>query len=167
MLRLTFLLCAALFLTLLIGGRDYGQMRPGLAAAVVTPEAEAQPLIQQVEVASLDTEAPALSASAQAAVQLPVPPKPSIVVLPAPERVEPVALAAPVEETMPLLYVTAELVNVRSGPSTRFPVIGRLAEGEAALLVGADEAGWAPIRIEGDGVEGFVSSKYLSSVAPF
>ena len=38
MLRLMVLLCAAIFVTLLIAGQDKGQMRPGLARAVAEGE---------------------------------------------------------------------------------------------------------------------------------
>lgn len=164
MLRLTFLLCSALFLTMLIGGRDYGQMRAGLAAAAITPsevtaDAEAQPIIQPVEVASLDIHANLASTAAEASA-IPIVIQGTPIPLPEPA-------AASVEDTGLVLYVTAVNLNVRSGPSTAYPVVGKLAEGEAALLVGDDEGGWAPIRIEGDGVEGYASAKYLSSVAPY
>ena len=61
MLRLTVLLCAALFVTLLIGGDDKGQMRPGLARAIAageeitvierrwTPVAEVVPAVVKVK----------------------------------------------------------------------------------------------------------------------
>lgn len=171
MLRLTFLLCSALFLTMLIGGRDYGQMRAGLAAAAGQTASEEKPiLIRPVEVASLDIVAATTNAAAQASdVPIVIEPAAAPVIQPAaaplPAASPEVAAASDGSEL--LLYVTAEMVNVRSGPSTTYPVIGKLAEGEAALLVGTDEGGWAPIRIEGDGIEGFVSSRYLSSIAPY
>ena len=48
MLRLILLLCAALFGVMLVGGRDYGQLRPGLAALQNDPapaQASAEPAV--------------------------------------------------------------------------------------------------------------------------
>ncbi len=83
--------------------------------------------------------------------------------------------AAPVETATPevadggagtIWYVTASSVNVRAEPSTEGEVVGRLASGEATLLVQAVDDDWARIVIQGDGVEGFVAMRYLSAEAP-
>jgi uncharacterized protein YgiM (DUF1202 family) len=63
-------------------------------------------------------------------------------------------------------YVVANTVNVRSGPSTEAEIVGKLASGEATLLVQSVDADWARIVIQGDGVEGFVAKRYLSPEAP-
>jgi uncharacterized protein YgiM (DUF1202 family) len=63
-------------------------------------------------------------------------------------------------------YVTARSVNVRAGPSTDTEVVGKLASGEATLVVQAVDEDWARIVIQGDGVEGFVAIRYLSAEAP-
>ncbi|WP_151717394.1 SH3 domain-containing protein [Gemmobacter serpentinus] len=63
-------------------------------------------------------------------------------------------------------YITAQSVNVREGPSTEFPVVGRLSRGEAARLLWTEENGWARITLEGDGITGFVSGEFLSAIAP-
>ncbi len=108
----------------------------------------------------------------------------SLVVAPAPE-VAPVA--APVEpvvsqefvslsasptgqieatETPPgaaVMTVTAQSLNVRSGPSTNDAVIGKLTQYEAVSLVQETADGWALIRIEGDGVEGWVARRFLTN----
>lgn len=82
---------------------------------------------------------------------------------------------APVETATPevadggagtIWYVTASSVNVRAEPSTEGEVVGRLASGEATLLVQAVDDDWARIVIQGDGVEGFVAMRYLSAEAP-
>jgi SH3-like domain-containing protein len=57
-------------------------------------------------------------------------------------------------------------VNVRAGPSTDTEVVGKLASGEATLVVQAVDEEWARIVIQGDGVEGFVALRYLSAEAP-
>ncbi|MFN4202569.1 MAG: SH3 domain-containing protein [Tabrizicola sp.] len=63
-------------------------------------------------------------------------------------------------------YVVANSVNVRAEPSTGAEILGRLGSGEAALLVQQVDADWARIVIQGDGVEGYVAMRYLSSEAP-
>lgn len=63
-------------------------------------------------------------------------------------------------------YVNASSVNVRAEPSTEAEIVGRLASGEATLMVQAVNADWARIVIQGDGVEGFVALRYLSAEAP-
>ena len=63
-------------------------------------------------------------------------------------------------------YVNASSVNVRAEPSTGAEIVGRLANGEATLMVQAVDADWARIVIQGDGVEGFVALRYLSAEAP-
>jgi uncharacterized protein YgiM (DUF1202 family) len=79
----------------------------------------------------------------------------------------PVAEVAPQPQTAgDVAYVAAASVNVREGPGTGNPVITKLTRGEAVLIVSTDDSGWARIRIEGDGLEGFMSLEYLSTNAP-
>lgn len=63
-------------------------------------------------------------------------------------------------------YVTVRSLNVRSGPSTSFGVVGKLAFGEATLVLSDAESGWVEIRIEGDGVVGYTASRFLSDDEP-
>ncbi|WP_291239888.1 SH3 domain-containing protein [Gemmobacter sp.] len=70
------------------------------------------------------------------------------------------------EAPMDLRYITAKTVNVREGPSTEYPVIGKLSRGEATRLLWLEENGWARITLEGDGMTGFVSGEFLSADAP-
>lgn len=76
---------------------------------------------------------------------------------------EPSAEAVPSGEGT-IWYVTASSVNVRQAPSTDSEVLGKLAEGEAALVVTEVEGEWARIIIQGDGMEGYVAMRYLSPV---
>jgi uncharacterized protein YgiM (DUF1202 family) len=75
------------------------------------------------------------------------------------------AAAAPVAQGT-IWYVNASSVNVRAGPSTETEVLGKLANGEAALLVADVDGEWARIVIQGDGLEGYVALRYLSPEAP-
>ena len=169
MLRLTFLLSVALFLTLLIGGQDYGQLRPGLAvqpeertAALALAEASPKPVSDLVVAAFVPDEE---------TVPEPQPVAPDLafpLLTPVPLADAPPAPAADVATAEPaeVWYVTAETVNVREGPGTEHAVLDKLSRGVAATVVSLDRTGWAKIRIEGDGIEGYVSTDFLSQVAP-
>lgn len=157
MIRLTLLLCAGLFCAMLIGGQDRGQQRFGLMApprpvAVATPAAERQPLIARPVQSQADV---AMFAPAQPVMALPVAAD-SLSVADA------VAVAVPI--TGKVLFVGAESVNVRTGPGKDFEVVGRLTRGEGVLVVadGDGAAGWSLIKIEGDGIEGYVASRLLT-----
>ena len=63
-------------------------------------------------------------------------------------------------------YVTASSVNVRATPSTEAEILGKLELGDAALLVQQVDAEWSRIVIQGDGIEGFVATRFLTPVAP-
>ncbi|PFG64897.1 SH3 domain-containing protein [Thioclava sp. ES.031] len=68
--------------------------------------------------------------------------------------------SAPKVEGGTLWSVTANALNVRSGPSTSNAAIDRVRKGDEVLVV-AESSGWAHVKIEGDGTEGWVSKKYL------
>ena len=71
------------------------------------------------------------------------------------------AVAAPEPK---LLTVTGSRVNLRAGPSTGNPVIGKLMEGEQVELIGYETEGWAQIRVEGEKV-GYMSANFLKPSA--
>lgn len=193
MLRLTLLLCIGMFAALMIAGEDRGQMRPGLAAAAakkVLPEtvggAESQQVASRAAAEPVAELAAAASVEEPAPVPAPVAPAPYV----EPERALVTAVEEPVfslssvgNETPPsgpeapqpevatggegtIWYVNANAVNVRAEPSTQAEVVGKLASGEATLVVQAVDEDWARIVIQGDGVEGFVAMRYLSAAAP-
>lgn len=140
MIRLTMVLCAAIFLTFAIGGRDHGQTRAGLVPHVVAEV----PRPVQVRPIQIRAERE-----------------------PLPEPVAAVLATPDLSQMMPIVYVNATSVNVRQGPSTQDAVISRLNRGEAALVVWTDDSGWSRIRIEGDGVEGYVASRYLTGMPSY
>lgn len=91
------------------------------------------------------------------------------------EPAVPVAEAEPVEQQVtqetdqPLvavLYVSAERVNVRGGPSTNDPVVGSVEFAEAVQVLSDPAEPWVLIRIEGDGIEGFMASRFLTQTEP-
>ena len=63
-----------------------------------------------------------------------------------------------------ILQVGARSANVRSGPDTDCDVVSRLTRGESVLVVAEGDGpdGWSLIRIEGDGVEGYIATRLLS-----
>ncbi len=158
MTRLLFLLAASLYLALLIGGVDRGQMRFGLIEA----RQEAALLAEkQATVAAADT-----PVSRAKVARAPSPEVVGVAFVPPQPLVIPAA-AAPITETpTEVQYVTGSSVNVRSGPSTRDAVVARLTRGEAVTVVWMEDNGWARVRIEGDGIDGFMSKDFLTDIAP-
>ena len=170
MIRLTLFLCAGIFVMLLVAGEDRGQRRVGLMATDTGPLA-ASP---RVEAAATGRPAQPLNLPEQPVMQAPVAADPiaeavaaavaATLTLP----VAPVEAIAAVAKTTAgkLRWIDAKSVNVREGPSTEFPVLGTLARGEAVLVVLEAGEGWSRVRIEGDGIEGFVASRLLTDAQP-
>ena len=196
MLRLTFLLCCGLFLVMLLGGRDFGQLRPGLALAAAgvqaVPVTAAVPVVETVALASDAVAAPVVVPK-PAVVAAPVVVADAAPVTAAPITAAPVTAApvtaAPVQDnavftlsnyaepaaelaapeqavTGEIWYVAGNSLNVRAGPSTDDAVVGKLSRGEAMLVVAREGDEWAQIRIEGDGIEGYVATRFLSAEVP-
>ncbi len=183
MFKLVALLCGTIFVTfLVIGGREDGPVRYGLvpgkmaslvyvdpgARAVVavavaepaeTPRVPAQSVVAGqsgvVEAAFVEPDA-----APQSGLTLALPlVTPSAAALVVKETLAPARAAVAVE---PLVqYVVGSSVNVRLGPSADTEALTRLARGEAVLVLPSDTPGWSMIRIEGDGVEGFIASRFL------
>ena len=63
-----------------------------------------------------------------------------------------------------LFYIAAQSANVREGPGKDHAVIDRLPKGEAVLVLEQGEGpdGWSLIRIEGDGVQGYIAARLLT-----
>jgi len=154
MIRLVLLLCVGLYLSLMVLGQDNGQKRYGLMLA------EQQPPVAEIAPAPVENK-PAVFIPAQTVM------KPRVVEAPVVAEV-----AAPVAAPLPepqvtggrLLTVAASAANVRQGPGTTFGVVGSLTQGEQVLVV-EEEApveGWSRVRLEGDGVEGYIATRLLS-----
>jgi hypothetical protein len=162
MIRLTVILCVGLFVVLLIAGEDRGQVRQGLLNPPVVAEVRT-PVAAVPRPTVVETEAEVAEA-----VFVPGQPVRVEPALPVPEPV--LAEPAPVEDVAPpqpensFAVVNATSVNVRAGPSTADSIIGRLSSGEQVLIVveAAPVDGWNLVRIEGDGIEGYVASRLLT-----
>lgn len=57
--------------------------------------------------------------------------------------------------------VNAVRANVRGGPSKGYEVIGRVTQGEEVEIISGPEDGWLQIRIQGDGIEGWVAASLI------
>lgn len=171
MLKLIAILCLGLFLTMRIAGEDRGQTRFGLmpsagkssvaVASLIPPAAPAPAASEQklppaspVATSNAGTEQPVLINAAFA---------PDAPVMVAPTAVAPQAAAAP-ETTGRIALVNTKRLNVRAGPGTDYAVVDSLARGDSVLIISEEEGpdAWAMIRIEGDGVEGFVAKRLLT-----
>lgn len=64
------------------------------------------------------------------------------------------------------LFVTGSVVNVRSGPSTNFQVVGKLSKGEKTISFGAPRGGWTRIRYSESGKLGWMATRFLTSSEP-
>ncbi len=168
MIRLTLLLCAAMFVTLAVGGRDFGQIRPGLSGAYVVDTALPKPARSAPQQAADVINANYTTDAAQTLQPSSALPLPLVQKLPVPiqEAAAPATEPSVAQSADAVWYVSAKAVNVREGPSTQYSVIDRLTRGEAATVVALEGNGWARIRIEGDGIEGYVSADFLTQDAP-
>ena len=84
-----------------------------------------------------------------------------------PEKVAAVAIPEPAPESERIIwFVTGSRVNVREGPATDYTVLGKVLYGDAAEIISDPDADWVKIRIEGDGVEGFIMKSFMTDVDP-
>ena len=63
-----------------------------------------------------------------------------------------------------LRQVRAGRVNMRDGPGTSYPVTGKLAEGERAVVLQDPGHGWVQLKTVEGGAIGWVSARLLSQV---
>lgn len=173
MIRLTLLLCAGLYFGFLVLGEDHGQKRHALMLAEAPPAPEPAapeapaPLPEAVVFIPAKTvmePTPVVVAAAPAVIAPSEPaasPEPQVELAAAPETPapEPPALDG-------ALFVATTGANVRSGPGKSYGVLDSLAAGEQVLVVADDNPtdGWLRIRLEGDGVEGYVAERLLTAL---
>lgn len=133
-------------------------------AMVLAPELDEPVFAEQVAVlAPVEQPAPEVT---QAALVSPV--KVAAVAAPTEPESAPLEIVS-IPEAAPeriIWYVTGSKVNVREGPSTNYSVMGNVTYGEAAEIVSELDADWIKIRIEGDGVEGFIMKRFMTDVDP-
>ncbi len=165
MIRLVLLLCAGMYFALLVLGEDRGQKRYGL---MMVDQQVAQPALpdpaQDVAKAAPVVFIPAQTVMAAPAVERVAEPAAAVV---APETVaqsQPETLPEPQVAGGLLFTVSANSANVREGPGTVFAVLGSLGQGEQVLVLSEESPieGWSRVRLEGDGIEGYIATRLLS-----
>jgi hypothetical protein len=64
--------------------------------------------------------------------------------------------------------ISAGALNIRSGPDTRYPVVGKAQNGEVMQNRGCRMTGptrWCSVRVDGSGVQGWAAGTYLVEAA--
>ena len=155
MIRLVLLLCAGLYFGLMVLGEDRGQKRYGLMLADQQPRETVAAVVAADPVVFI----PAQTVMEPTAPETPVAAEPAAVAEAAPE-----ALPEPEVPGGQLLTVATTTANVRAGPGKSFGVVGSLDRGEQVLVVAEENPvdGWSRVRLEGDGIEGYVATRLLS-----
>ena len=172
---------------LMIAGGDDSQQRAGLREV---PEDQTPPVIVSAPVTDdqvLRTAATELVPMLPAPPIRVLPPKPDAVPvvqaqIPAVQDAVMQALLDPTLETEAMTFapdpdaalaegtvlrwVAVERANVRSGASKTASVTARIEQGEAVSVLWTEPSGWARVRIEGDGIDGYVHESLLTDLNP-
>ncbi len=126
-------------------------------APVVIPVKEIAPEATRTEV---------LSPAIIAAPLVEPTPEPVVVAEVAAPEPEPVVVVVEAAPARIIWYVTGSQVNVREGPSTDYTILGSVIYGDAAEIISDPDADWVKIRIEGDGVEGYIAKRFMAVQDP-
>jgi uncharacterized protein YgiM (DUF1202 family) len=187
MLRLSALTLGGLILSFLIFG---GELSPAEKAELESLRAQRTSIVTMMSDAFTDTSQRTPTYVARLAqfdsgdkdltntsvVQLanytpePSGPKPQIVSTTVADPAKLAALMAPAAhqnantglDDMILRTVTATRVNVRSGPSTSNAVLGQVVRSDIVRVMSNPDDEWVKIIIEGDGIEGYMSARFLT-----
>jgi uncharacterized protein YgiM (DUF1202 family) len=156
MLRLTSALTAGIYMTMVLLGDGNGTGQIAAAQAdVVARSATEQTQLPRVSVS--DEEAIKIAVAATVA--------PAEVEEKAELTAKKISTADEIVDDRKRLYVTGNVVNMRSGPSTRNPVLGQLKLGTEAVVLRELDNGWTKIKDE-TGTVGYMSAKYLAEDKP-
>lgn len=195
MIRWLVMLGVGLYLALQVGGEDRGQVRAGLRDEdeILLPAPPVDSGSETAATLAVATEAPAPAVAPRPAAPVPAStadvtltsyvPTPSVVVLPRPERgpepgpeaelaalsladlADAPALDGTEDEVLSVGVIAASGANVRSGPGKDHGVVAQLRRGEDVLITAID-GGWARIRVEGDGIDGYVALSLIKREEP-
>jgi len=148
-------------LTLFLGGSIWAVM-------AFAPELDEPVFTEMVaEVAPVEEPAPEVTRTALISPVKVAAPVVEIAVEPEPVTVVAEVTPEPAPEPERIIwFVTGSRVNVREGPSTDYTIMGKVVYGEAAEIISDPDADWVKIRIEGDGVEGFIMKRFMTDVDP-
>lgn len=142
-------------------GPGISRMVSNLVSASPTPSAAEAP----AQAVAVPSEPPPLPTAARQPTAAPLP---SATRSPRATR-SPTATAVPLASSTPVrpsAVVVRDTLNVRSGPSTDFPVIATLARGDELLLLGRTARGdWLQVELAG-GERGWVWAEYTALNVP-
>ncbi|MGH1330511.1 MAG: SH3 domain-containing protein [Paracoccaceae bacterium] len=180
MLRLTMLTLVGLGLVMTIAGRDLTADEIAAINAAKAEQDAPKAIAREAMVARAASSESTKIATTAAQTNTPEPEgmvlstKVAALVAPASKPAPaPAAAAAPAAEKVavkqtvqPILrQVIARRVNVRSGPSTDYEVLDQVVRGEITMVISDPNADWVKIRIEGDGVEGYLAARFLTEIS--
>lgn len=168
-----------LYAALWFGGEDRGQLRAGLRDAPAA-EAVTEQVVLVASTPAPEPEPPVTLASATELV--PMLPREPVKVMPPPEPALGIAAMTATTTDQPLAsdqtvaldtsadatlrWVAVERANVRTAANKTATVTARIDQGEAVAVLWTEPSGWARIRIEGDGVDGFIHESLLTDLNP-
>lgn len=76
------------------------------------------------------------------------------------------ATAASLPTNVQLRWISADNANVRSGPSKRSELAGKITAGAAVHVMWSEPNGWVRVRAAAGDVSGFVHQSLLTDIAP-
>ena len=74
----------------------------------------------------------------------------------------PLSMRQTIKSNPNLRRVTANGLNMRSGPAKRFSVVSALQAGDVAKVTGRSRSGWVPVTILDTGRQGWVFQRFLA-----
>jgi uncharacterized protein YgiM (DUF1202 family) len=192
MLRLLILFGITFYGVMIVFGEDQGQLRAGLRDAPMATGPAAAPVVV-ADSAEAQPAAPSVAVPDQAQRILPMPqdnaatqpsPMPTAVELAeqallqtasipieiatdtVTETVTETVTGTDLPATATLRWVAVESANVRAQPGRYGAIAGRVERNDVVQVLWMEDNGWARIRMEGDGADGFVFGDLLTDVEP-
>ena len=188
MLRLLILFGITFYGVMIVFGEDQGQLRAGLRDAPMATAPAAAPVVV-ADSAEAPPAAPSVAVPDQAQRILPMPqdnaatqpsPMPTAVELAeqallqtasipieiATDTVTETVTGTDLPATATLRWVAVESANVRAQPGRYGAIAGRVERNDVVQVLWMEDNGWARIRMEGDGADGFVFGDLLTDVEP-
>ena len=192
MLRLLILFGITFYGVMIVFGEDQGQLRAGLRDAPMATGPAAAPVVV-ADSAEAQPAAPLVAVPDQAQRILPMPqdnaatqpsPMPTAVELAQKALLQTASIPIEIETetvteavtgtvtetdlpaTATLRWVAVESANVRAQPGRYGAIAGRVERNDVVQVLWMEDNGWARIRMEGDGADGFVFGDLLTDVEP-
>lgn len=183
MLRLLILFGIAFYSVMIVFGEDQGQLRAGLRDAPMAPVPPTAPVVladtADTAEAAAQPAAPAVAVPDQALRILPLPQQPAdaqptlitaTAELAEEALLQTASIPTEAEDNIPanvtLRWVAVESANVRAQPGRNGAIAGRVERNDVVQVLWMEDNGWARIRVEGDGADGFVFGDLLTDVEP-